>query len=77
MTWSEFQGLSEALGDDDEKQNRRFGRVMALLANIHKGKGQPSKDEEAFIPKRTKKDEGPKSKEELSQQISDVFSAFM
>ena len=76
MTWSEFQGLSEALGDDDEKQNRRFGRVMALLANIHKGKGQPSKDEEEFIPKRTKK-EKPKSKEELTQQIDDVFKMFM
>ena len=50
---------------------------MALLANIHKGKGQASKDEEDFIPKRTKRGENPKSKEELSQQITDVFSAFM
>lgn len=77
MTWGEFQGLSDALGDHDEKQNRRFGRIMALLANIHKGKGQASKDEEDFIPKRTKRGENPKSKEELSQQITDVFSAFM
>ena len=72
----EFQGLSEAQGDEDEKQNRRFGRIMALMANQNRGKGQPAKGEEDFIPKRRKNDNA-QSKEELNQQINNVFKVFM
>ena len=76
LCWVEFQGLSEAQGDEDEKENRRFGRVMALLSNQNRGKGQSPKGEEDFIPKR-RKDTKAKSKDELSQQINDVFKMFM
>lgn len=75
LTWAEFQGLSEALADEDEKQNRRFGRVMALLANINRGKGQPAKSEEDFIPKR-QKNEMATSKEDIKDQINSVFDMF-
>ena len=78
----EFQALSEALGDSDEKQNRRFGRLMALWANMNRGKGQPSKSEDDFIPKRLNqsnkagKAREAESKEEINQQITDFFSMF-
>ena len=76
MCWVEFQGLSEAQGDEDEKSNRRIGRLMAMMHNQNRGKGQPSKSEDDFIPKR-RKDTNANSKEELNQQINSVFGMFM
>lgn len=76
LTWDEFQALSEAKGDEDEKENRRFGRLMALWFNMNRGKGQTSKTEEDFIPTRNKQGTA-RSKQELSNQITEVFGAFM
>ncbi len=72
----EFQALSEAQGDEDEKENRRFGRIMALMSNQSRSKGQPAKGEEDFIPKRRSRSNKAKSKKELTQQINDVFKLF-
>ena len=49
---------------------------MALLSNLNRGKGQPAKGEEDFIPKRSK-DTKANSKEELTAQINNVFGMFM
>ena len=56
---------------------------MALWANMNRGKGQPSKSEDDFIPKRLNKSNNragkareAASKEEINQQITDFFSAF-
>ena len=49
---------------------------MALFSNLNRGKNQPSKGEEDFIPKRAKNDKV-KSKEELTAQINNVFGMFM
>ena len=76
LTWSEFQALSDARGDEDEKMDRRFGRLMALQFNQNRGRGQVPKGEEDFIPKRKKRNEV-KSKEELTNQIESVFNVFM
>ena len=76
MCWVEFQALSEAKSDEDEKENRRFGRLMALMFNMNRSTGQPTKSEEDFIPKRKQNDRA-ESKEELTEQINSVFKMFM
>lgn len=69
MTLKEFALLMDRHNEQQEREDRRFGRFCALLANIYRKEGSKPFSEDDFIPKPPPRPQTPEQQVSILKTI--------